>query len=128
MTLDLTVIVALITAIAAVVAPVITAQINARSAERLKRLDFIGAHAYETVAELAKAYSELKENNYLSANWAFMAASYKVMAQISEPSIQQGLTNLLHTIRDSGGKTTPQTDTEFDSIITDISNYLPTMR
>lgn len=125
MTTDVTVVVALITALAAIIAPIITALITSKSAEKLKRMELNEANIHLSVAELAKGYSELIDNQgYLEPYWAFITAAYKVMAQIHERDIQTKLALLLSQIRTNDGTATDETTALFDAIILDISNYL----
>lgn len=125
MTVDITIIIALITAAAAIIAPVVTAIINSRLALKLKKLELFEANVHSSVAELAKGYSELIDNQgYLDPYWAFHTAAYKVMAQIPNKAIQGKLTVLLTEIRKGDGKASTETNKLFDEIILDISNYL----
>lgn len=125
MQIDVAVIVSLITALAAIIAPVITAAINSKSDLTIKRMELFETNVNLSVAELAKGYSELIDNQgYLEPYWAFHTAAYKVMAQIPDEAIQRKLTVLLSQIRKNGGSATEETNKQFDAIILDISIYL----
>ena len=124
MQIDVTVVVALITALAAIISPVVTAAINSRSAVKLKKLELFETNVHLAVAELAKGYSELIDGVHLAKYWAFNTAAYKVMALIPDHDIQSKLTSLLTQIRNNNGKVNEGTSKQFDAIILDISNYL----
>lgn len=129
MKVDVTVVVALIAALSAIIAPVITAAINSRSAVRIKRMELFETNVHISVAELAKGYSELIANQgYLDPYWDFIAAAYKVMALIHDRDIQVKLNSLLAQIRENGGKVDESTTKQFDAIILDISNYLAVLK
>lgn len=129
MNIDITVIVALITAIAAIVAPVITAVVNSRSALKIKKLDTLEAHVYTAISEFVRGYSELYDSvGYVGPYRAFMTAAYKTMAQIQDSAIQEQLSSLIADIRKNGGKVTEQTTEKFECITKAISNYLSTSK
>lgn len=123
--MDITVIVALITAIAAIVAPVITSVINSRSALKLKELDMLQNNVYAAVSELTDSFSKLYDcNASLPACWNFMSAAYKTMYLIHDTTMQEQLSAIIAAIRSSHGNITPDTVTAFNRIVSTISNYL----
>ena len=125
MKIDVTVLVALIAALAAIIAPVVTALINYKQSMKLKKLEMLESNLYSSISDLAKGYSELIDNSgYLEPYWAFHTSAYKVMAQIPNRSIQKRLVDLLAKIRENNGRATDETNRMFDAFILEISNYL----
>lgn len=123
--MDITVIVALITAIAAIIAPVITSVINSRSALKLKKLDIFQNNVYAAVSELTGSFSGLYDcAGSLPACWAFMSAAYKTMSLVHDPAIQEQLSALIAAIRTSHGTVTNETATSFECIINALSTHL----
>ena len=117
--------VALITALAAIIAPVVTASINYKLSMKLKKLEMLESNLYSSISDLAKGYSELIDNSgYLESYWAFHTSAYKVLAQIPNKSIQKQLGTLLAKIRETNGRATDETNRMFDALILEISSYL----
>lgn len=106
-----------LTAIAALVAPAISAYITVKATERSKKFELYAPQAYGAVRKLTEAYSQFprqsdyfkvseyqKENlhfNYTKGYQAFSAAAYEVMSLICAPDIHNLLINLL---KDMEGK------------------------
>lgn len=128
MPIDVTVLVALITALAAIIAPVITSIINARTSLKLKQIESFEENSnlcITCIADLAKGYSELIDNQgYLQPYWNFVTACYRALAQIHDNAIQSDLLDLLTCIRENNGNVNEDTSKKFDQIMLRISNYL----
>ena len=123
--LNPTVIVALITAISAIFAPVITALITARTNIRLKELELFEMNTKAAVTDLAKSYAKLIDNQgYLDPYWDFISAGYTVLSLVPVPSIQNEIYALLSQVMANDGKIDGQTTDRFNSIIRLLSNYL----
>ena len=121
--MEVAVIVALITAIAAVISPVITAAINSRSAEQIKRMELFEANTYSVIAEFVKSYSELTDTDFTQPRLDFLCAAYKVMALIPDVSIQSDLSSLV-TIIGANKRSNAESDKLFGSLMLKISSHL----
>lgn len=120
-----TVIVALITAIAAIIAPLITAAIEAKSTIRVKELDLLENYTYAAVSELANSYAKFHcEPGYVAPYRGFIAATYNVMANIPSGEIQNQLTVLVDLVQRNGKRPSAETDAKFDSIMRLLSVWL----
>lgn len=105
-----------LTALAAVIGPIVSAIITVRSNERAKRLDLYAPQLYAAVQKLSDTYAALprkrnfqntgtyqrttiNEESYLQYR-AFSAAAYEVMALFSSPEIHTQIKALLESTKD----------------------------
>lgn len=124
-----TVLVAVITAFAAIIAPVVTSVINSRTSMKLKQLELFEASVNICICDLAKSYSELADSQWnMQHYWDFVTASYKAIAQIPDYTIQANILDLLDSIRNNNGASNEDTDQHFNSIMLRVSNYLAESR
>lgn len=122
---DGTILVAVITALAAIIAPVVTSVINARTSLKLKRLEVLETGLNVCISDFAKRYSELTDQRgYLEPYWNFVTASYRTVAHIHDDSIQADILALLNYIRENKGAVDKNTDQQFDAIMVSVSKYL----
>ena len=122
---DGTILVAVITALAAIIAPVVTSVINARTSLKLKRLEILEAGLNVCISDFAKRYSELTDQHgYMEPYWNFVTASYRAIAQIHDASIQADILALLNYFRENNGSVEKSTDQQFDAIMIRVSKYL----
>lgn len=123
--LDGTILVAVITALAAIIAPVVTSVINARTSLKLKRLEILETDLNVCISDFAKHYSELtNQRGYMEPYWNFVTASYRAIAQIHDTSIQADILSLLNYFRENNGSVDESTDQKFDAIMISVSKYL----
>ena len=123
--LDGTILVAVITALAAIIAPVVTSVINAKTSLKLKRLEVLETSLNVCISDFAKFYSELTDHQgYLEPYWNFVTASYRTVAQIHDDPIQADILTLLNYIRENKGVVDNNTDQQFDAIMVSVSKYL----
>ena len=127
-----------ITAIIAIVAPVITSIFTAKSQERMKKMELFSPLIYDAVAELVKTYAELRQfvppTEDSDAQYAFIeaatgrcnkfrAACFKVMSLVPTPQVQEHITNLLAEIGNTVLSPDSRHDQIFYQLIADVNAY-----
>lgn len=97
---NVTVIVALIAALAAIVSPLISADIQRKSALEIKQLDIIYKDKAETYKAFSAAFGKLNQNIFLDPQNDFVSISYQAML-FSNATCREEILNLIGLI-DSG--------------------------
>lgn len=140
---DITVIMTSVTAVAAIVAPVITAIYSAKSQERMKRAELYSPRVYDALAEMSKAYSQLSRGDDITddaesatkarkkatiAYYEFVGAAYKVMSLIPKESIQAQISQLLTELEQYSYFPSERHDELFRHLMRDITKFLQRSR
>jgi len=97
---NVTVIVALIAAIAAIISPLITAYIQRKSALEIKQLDIIYKDKAETYKAFSNAFGKLNQNIFLDPQNDFVSISYQAML-FSNSACRNEILKLINLV-DSG--------------------------
>lgn len=130
-----------VTAVIAIVAPVISSIITMKSQERMKKHELYTPRVYDALAEMSLKYSQLPRRStatdrdayhveYLEAlnkHQEFMASCYTVMSLIPGEGIQQQITDLLNSFEGSLSPSGNQ-DKMFCLLMNDINEYLRTSK
>ena len=128
MNIDVTVLVALITALAAIIAPVVTAIINTSANRKLREKEVFEQNTKTCIDDLATSYAGLIDNQgYLQPYWNFVSAVYWTVSRIHNQKIQNHLIEFLIKIRAQNGEVNEDTHSQFDCIMLEISNYLQSL-
>lgn len=117
------------TALATVITQVVTSQISAKSAERIKRVEMQTPQAFDALNEFITAYSNLltfqDARAYIpdgynsdddSSYKLFVIACHKLIPFIPSRSLQQKLCDFMEQILKAGKRTSHETDLQFDEL------------
>ena len=137
---DITVIMTSVTALAAIVAPVITAIYSGKTQERMKRTELYSPRVYDALADMSKAYSQLSRGtdatddvtkvhkNAMIVYYEFSCTAYKVMSLIPKEGIQNQISNLLTEIENYSYFPSELHDELFRQLMRDITKFLQKSR
>ncbi|MBE6976244.1 MAG: hypothetical protein E7439_03485 [Ruminococcaceae bacterium] len=130
-----------VTAVIAIVAPIISSIVAAKSQERMKRNELYAPRVYDALAQMSLRYSLLPRIStatdsdaahaeYLEAldrHSEFMASCYTVMSLVPGETIQEQITALLASFEGSLSPDRKQ-DKMFCQLMNDINEYLRTSK
>lgn len=136
-TSDLVVLLSSVTAIIAVVAPVVSTLVTVKSNERIARLKLRIPQNYEAINRMVSAYSKLQDNNkcdyladaddfqtrhrMLTEYHEFMAAAYSLMTLVTNESIHQQIIELVASIKQNHYTVYVEDNEMFNKLICDIT-------
>lgn len=134
-TSQITLIMTSVTAIAAIIGPVITSVVAAISAERIKRVELYTPRSLDSLAEMAKLYihlsryDESKKGSNLTviddtAYRKFSASCYSVIPLVSNQKLRRQITDLLSAISRNHRCTNDTIDGAFDMLMLDLAKAI----
>ena len=124
-----TAVAAILAALAAIIAPVITSLIDYKKSVHLKKIEIFESAVQSSITDLTKSFAELEENYEFSQFYVnFLSAAYTVSARINDELVQKKLNELLHMLRSKNGDVDQKITECFDSLLGLISNYLRDMQ
>lgn len=126
---NITAVAAIIAALAAIIAPVITSLIEYKKSVHLKKIEIFESAVQSSITDLTKTFADLEENfEYKQPYVSFLSAAYTVSARINDELVQAKLNELLQMLRSKNGDVDQKTTECFDSLLSLISNYLRGMQ
>lgn len=136
-TIDINTLMPYVTTLAAIITPVLTAYITAKSSERTKKIEFQQPRAFNALNDFIEAYANLNAEtgtyNYVGDSSgfgtdvsykSFVAAAHKLIPLIPDPSLQLEICDLLKTVLTSGRRATPATDKAIDNLAIKLGTCL----
>ena len=120
--MDATIIVALVAAIAAVIAPIFTAFFNNRKELKLKRIDILQKSKIEVYQSFCATYGALADSDSREEMRKFMGIAYMVAITLEDDKEQYKLFNLASTVESVGKGST--TDAAFLECMRILSNAM----
>lgn len=137
-------IISAVTALAAIIAPVVSAIYTVKSQARTKRMESYSARVYDALAELSRTYGALSRHsayydddtekqrqmyNLAVASAAdFRAACYKVLSLVPGPVVQDKINHLLRHIGTNYFSPRRDDDRIYCELMDDINEYLLTLK
>lgn len=126
---NITAVAAIIAALAAIIAPVITSLIEYKKSVHLKKIEIFESAVQSSITDLTKTFADLEENfEYKQPYVNFLSAAYTVSARINDELVQAKLNELLQMLRSKNGDVDQKATECFDSLLSLISNYLRGMQ
>lgn len=126
---EITLIISSVTALTAIIAPIVSAHMSARSLERQKRIELRDPLAYEALNEFVHAYSNLnaatdayfyiRNQDAFSSNAnyrAFVVACHNLIPFIPDKNLQKELCEFMDMLLTAGKCSSRETDERFDYI------------
>lgn len=126
--MDITVIIALITACAAIAAPVVTAQINSKAMLKVKRIELSCGKLFEATQRFSEGYANLHNSISLDSYWTVLSAAYEIMSLVDDAQFQTRISLLIDDVikmRENESVSSPgeETDRCFHSIMRGLATY-----
>lgn len=139
-TIDLPILLTSITALAAVIGPVVSTCITVRSNERLRRDELYAPKLYSAISQVIVAFHRLhrKDDFITYAGWDldlrtkstyesytnFSVSCFELMSLLPDEGIRSQLTDLLSVIGSAGFQVSPENEVAFNQIVSEISHFL----
>lgn len=121
--MDITVIVALITALAAIVSPTVTAMVQRKSAFELKKIELIYAEKSICYKNYAEKFGALNENQFVDACNEFLSASYQAML-LCDHNSKIEIAALIGMLKDNSFGVSLETSEQFEKSLYYLYNDL----